>query len=80
MLAVEVLEAGGELGRGSGATSSKEQDRALRERAADAVAAEFRSLATKASDAETDPQRRTVDRLRRELRSIRGRPTTSVPR
>src|SRR5881227_1688110 len=55
------------------ATSSKAQDRALRQRASDAVAEEYRTLVTKASDAETDPQRRTVDRLRRELRSIEGR-------
>jgi hypothetical protein len=71
-LADEVLEAGGEAWTWR-ATSSKQQDRALRQRAADAVAAEFRSLATKASDAEADPQRRTADRLRRELRSIQGR-------
>ena len=71
-LADEVLEAGGEAWTWR-ATSSKEQERALRQRAGDAVAAEFRSLATKASEAETDPQRRTVDRLRRELRSIQGR-------
>jgi hypothetical protein len=71
-LADEVLEAGGEAWTWR-ATSSKEQDQALRRRATDAVAAEFRTLVTKAGDAETDLQRRTVDRLRRELRSIEGR-------
>jgi len=71
-LADEVLEAGGEAWTWR-ATSSKAQDRALRQRASDAVGEEYRTLVTKASDAETDPQRRTVDRLRRELRSIEGR-------
>jgi hypothetical protein len=71
-LADEVLEAGGEAWTWR-ATSTKEQDRALRQRSSDAIAVEFRTLITKASDAETNLQRRTVDRLRRELRSIEGR-------
>jgi len=71
-LADEVLEAGGEAWTWR-ATSSKAQDRALRRRASDAVAGEYRKLVTKASSAETDSQRRTVDRLRRELRNIESR-------
>lgn len=71
-LADEVLAAGGEAWTWR-ATSSKQQDRALRQRASDAIAEEYRTLVTKASDAGTDLQRRTVERLRRELRGIEGR-------
>jgi hypothetical protein len=71
-LADEVLEAGGEAWTWR-ATSSKQQDRALRQLAGDAVADEYRALIAKAADVEANPNSRAVDRLRRELRTIEGR-------
>ena len=70
-LADEVIEAGGEAWTWRAQPGSKQQQTALRERVSAAVVEEYRSLIAEVKDAE--PTRRTVDRLRRELRAIEAR-------
>ncbi|MGH9274058.1 MAG: Chromate resistance protein ChrB [Acidimicrobiales bacterium] len=72
-LADEVIEAGGEAWTWRAMPGSKQQDRALRERVSTAVVEEFKALILEAKEAGSDASRRTVDRLRRELRAIEGR-------
>jgi hypothetical protein len=72
-LADEVIEAGGEAWTWRGRPGSKQQQAALRERMSAAVAEEFRALIADAEGAGSDAPRRTVDRLRRELRAIEAR-------
>ena len=75
-LAEEVVEAGGEATIWVGELASAAQERDLASRMAEAVAAEYRSLTGDAvtARAETPGQRRrTLGRLRRELRRIRAR-------
>jgi len=75
-LADEVIEAGGEATIWVGELSSAAQERELATRMAEAVAAEYRALiddATAARAERSGPRRRTLGRLRRELRRIRAR-------
>jgi polyhydroxyalkanoate synthesis regulator phasin len=75
-LAEEVVEAGGEATIWVGELASAGQERELAARMAEAVAADYRSLLADAETARREPpgsRRRTVARLRRELRRIRAR-------
>ena len=72
-LANEVVEAGGEAWTWRGQPGSKAQQQALRERMAVAIAAEYRDLLSEAKAAQSEPTRRTVERLRRELHRIEAR-------
>jgi len=75
-LADEVVEAGGEATIWVGELSSAAQERELATRMAEAVAAEYRALIDDATAARAErpgPRRRTLGRLRRELRRIRAR-------
>jgi Protein ChrB, N-terminal len=75
-LADEVLEAGGQASIWVGELGSAAQERELASRMAAAVAADYRSViaeATTAGEQSTGRRRRTLARLRRELRRIRAR-------
>jgi ChrB-like protein len=75
-LADEILEAGGEATIWVGELASAAQERELATRMAEAVAAEYRALiddATAARSERPGQRRRTLGRLRRELRRIRAR-------
>ena len=75
-LAEEVVEAGGEATIWVSALTSAAQERELATRMAEAVAAEYRTLiadATAALSERAGRRRRTLARLRRELRRIRAR-------
>lgn len=75
-LADEVIEAGGEATIWVGELTSLAQERELAARMAEAVAADYRSVlaqAEAAADASSGARRRTLGRLRRELRRIRAR-------
>ncbi len=71
-LADEIMEAGGEAWTWR-ASGSKQQDRALRQQLRDAVVEEYTALTADAKAALDEPQRRTVERLRRSLRDIERR-------
>lgn len=75
-LADEVVEAGGEATIWVGELASAAQERQLAGRMATAVAGEYRAVIEDAAAAHADPsgpRRRTLGRLRRELRRIRAR-------
>jgi Protein ChrB, N-terminal len=75
-LAEEVIEAGGEATIWVGELASLGQERELAARMAEAVAADYRRLLAEAEAARQEPsgtRRRTLGRLRRELRRIRAR-------
>ena len=75
-LADEVLESGGEATIWVGELASAAQERELASRMAESVAAEYRTLiadATAALSERAGRRRRTLARLRRELRRIRAR-------
>ena len=72
-LADEVLEAGGEAWTWRGQPGSKHQEQALRERMTAAVVEEYRALLAEVRHAQGEPSRRTVERLRRDLRRIEVR-------
>lgn len=75
-LADEVLEAGGEATIWVGELGSAAQERELASRMAEAVAADYRTVIEQAAVACIQPpgkRRRTLARLRRELRRIRAR-------
>jgi hypothetical protein len=75
-LADEVVEAGGEATIWVGQLASAAQERELATRMAEAVAAEYRALIDDAAAARAERsgrRRRTLGRLRRELRRIRAR-------
>lgn len=75
-LADEVAEAGGEATVWVGELGSPAQERELAARMAETVAADYRTLlgqATAARDQPPGQRRRTLARLRRELRRIRAR-------
>src|SRR2546428_3615930 len=75
-LADEVVEAGGEAAIWVGQLASAAQERELASRMAESVAAEYRTLiadATAALPERSGRRRRTLGRLRRELRRIRAR-------
>jgi hypothetical protein len=75
-LADEVVDAGGEAWTFDAVTGSKEQHRALTSRLTDAAAEDYRALLDEARALLASPerlQRRSVDRLRRELRRIEDR-------
>jgi hypothetical protein len=75
-LADEVVEAGGEATIWVGQLASAAQERELATRTAEAVAAEYRALIDDAAAARAErsgQRRRTLGRLRRELRRIRAR-------
>jgi len=73
-LADEVIEAGGEATIWVGRPGSAQQERAIAQRMADAVADVYRSVAADAEEAllsgEGPALRRTAGRLRRELRRV----------
>src|SRR5213595_2007659 len=74
-LADEVVEAGGEASVWVGELGSAAQERELATRMADAVAADYRALLEETGAARQQPpgqRRRTLGRLRRELRRIRA--------
>jgi DNA-binding transcriptional regulator PaaX len=75
-LADQVTDAGGDASVWLASLASRAQERALAQRMADAVAAEYRALLEEvAATARTGegPRRQVVGRLRRELRRIRAR-------
>jgi hypothetical protein len=75
-LADEVVEAGGEATIWVGELASAAQERELAARMAETVAADYRTLGEEAIAAREQPpgqRRRTLSRLRRELRRIRAR-------
>jgi hypothetical protein len=75
-LADEVLEAGGEASVWLGRLGSAAQERALAARMSEAVAAEYRLIIDAASQARPETKvvrRRTLARLRRELRRVGAR-------
>jgi hypothetical protein len=75
-LADEVVEAGGEASIWVGELASAAQERQLAGSMATAVAGEYRAVIEDAAAARADPsgpRRRTLGRLRRELRRIRAR-------
>jgi hypothetical protein len=75
-LADEVVEAGGEASIWMAETVTAAQEREIASRMAAAVADDYRRLIDDATEAAAHPdgvRRRTVARLRRELRSIRAR-------
>jgi hypothetical protein len=72
-LANDVVEAGGEAWTWRGHPGSKAQQQALRERMAVAISAEYRDLLSEAVAAQSEPTRRTLQRLRRELHRIEAR-------
>src|SRR6266496_1694464 len=75
-LAEEVVEAGGEATIWVSALTSAAQEGELATRMAEAVAAEYRALIDDAATARAErsgQRRRTLGRLRRELRRIRAR-------
>jgi hypothetical protein len=76
-LADEVIEAGGEATLWVGRPGSAQQERAMAQRMAEAVAGDYRSVAADANEAlgsvDRSPRRRTLGRLRRELRRIGAR-------
>ena len=72
-LADEVTEAGGEAWTWRARPGSKGQQEALRDRVSAAVVQEYEALVADATGTGSDASRRTVDRLRRELRSIEAR-------
>ena len=73
-LADEVIDAGGEATIWVGRPGSAQQERAVAQRMADAVAVDYRSIATDAEEAlasvDGPSRRRTLGRLRRELRRV----------
>jgi polyhydroxyalkanoate synthesis regulator phasin len=75
-LADEVVEDGGEATIWVGELTSAAQERELARSMAEAVAADYRTLIADAEAARLEPpgrRRRTLGRLRRELRRIRSR-------
>jgi hypothetical protein len=75
-LAEEVVEAGGEASVWLGELASATQERDLARRMAELVAADYRTVIADVEAAREDPlghRRRTLSRLRRELRRIRAR-------
>jgi hypothetical protein len=75
-LADEILEAGGEATIWVGELGSAGQERELAARMSEATAVDYRALIEEAAVAGRQPfgqRRRTVGRLRRELRRIRAR-------
>jgi hypothetical protein len=75
-LAEGVVDAGGEATIWIGELGSAAQERELADRMAEAVAGEYTAVADEAKAAPQQPsglQRRTLGRLRRELRRIRAR-------
>lgn len=81
-LADEVVDAGGEASIWVAELASAAQERELASRMADAIASEYRSLIDDAAAARAEPpgqRRRTLGRLRRELRRIRARDYFTPP-
>jgi hypothetical protein len=75
-LADEVLDAGGEATIWVGALSSAAQERALVARMARSIADDYRAVIADATAVQDEPpvqRRRTLARLRRELRRIKAR-------
>jgi hypothetical protein len=75
-LAEEIVEADGEATLWVGELSSGAQERELAARMAEGVAAEYRAVLDNATSARSEApgqRRRTLGRLRRELRRIRAR-------
>jgi hypothetical protein len=81
-LAEEVVEAGGEASIWLGELASAAQERELATKMARLVAADYRTLIADATAGREEPhgqRRRTLGRLRRELRRIRARDYFTPP-
>jgi hypothetical protein len=81
-LAETVIEAGGEATIWIGRAGSAAQERAIVERMRDGVAAEYRKIAQDAVAAQSTSvgsRKRTLGRLRRELRRVRARDYFKAP-
>jgi hypothetical protein len=81
-LADDVIEAGGEASVWLASPGSAAQERALAARMRDAVAADYRQLTGEAADAVQSPpgaRKRTLARLRRQLRGVRRRDYFAAP-
>jgi hypothetical protein len=81
-LAGEIVEAGGEATLWVGMLASRAQERELAARMADAIASEYAALiadAQRVRGQAPGPRRRSLGRLRRELRRIRARDYFSPP-
>jgi len=72
-LADEVIDAGGEAWTFQARPGSKRQHTALRAQINDAIGTEYRELIDSARAATGEQSRRSVERLRRELRRIQAR-------
>lgn len=74
-LADEVIDAGGEAWTWTAVPGSKSQQKLLAARMTDAAAADYQAVLDEAEQlaAEDGPNRRTAERLRRELRRIEAR-------
>jgi ChrB-like protein len=75
-LAAEIIEADGEATLWIGELTSRAEERKLAARMADAIAAEYKALIAEAEQLQRQPRgsgRRSLARLRRELRRIRAR-------
>jgi hypothetical protein len=72
-LADEIVDANGDAWTWRGRPGSKAQEQALRDRMASAIADEYRALVVEAKEARSEPTRRTVERLRRELHKVESR-------
>jgi hypothetical protein len=77
-LADEVVDAGGEAWTWRARPGSKRQAAALRARISDAAADDYRALIAETHAAAANPTRRTLERLRRELRLIESRDRVGV--
>lgn len=69
-LADEIVEAGGEAWTWKASLTTRAQQEALQQRASAAAATEYMAVTDKARAALADPSRRTLERLRRELRRV----------
>lgn len=72
-LADEVIEAGGEAWTWQARPGSKQQQAALKERLTAAATEEYAAFVAEADDLGDAPPRRSIERLRRDLRAIESR-------
>lgn len=72
-LADEVVEAGGEAWTWRGKPGSKDQEQALRQRMTASIVEEYQALLAEVREAQPEPARRTVARLRRDFHRIEAR-------
>ena len=72
-LADEVIEAHGEAWTWRGRPGSTAQEQALRQRMTAAIVEDYQALLADVKGARSEPTRRAVERLRRELHKVEGR-------